>query len=152
MPLNEQTQMDVGERLWNAYEQCRIAWETPEPKQDGSLNYALTNVWPTIVTSYSGVEQAIKLLIALRKGVTVEKLVRPPRESGNRCRPFESHNLAELFDRLNAEEKRAIGRAGTQGPSPPRSGRPRTRPEGGCVALTTATRQRCRDPDVNAGI
>ena len=109
MPLNEQTQGDVGDRLWNAYEQCRTAWEMQEPKQDISLNYALTNAWPTVVTSYSGVEQAIKLLIALRKGLTVEELVRPPRESGNRCRPFESHNLAELFDQLDSEEKRAIG-------------------------------------------
>lgn len=109
MPLNEEQQWDVGERLWNAYKQCQSAWESQPAREEICGNYALTNAWPTIVTAYSGVEQAVKLLIALRKGLSVEELLKI-RGDGASGRPrFQSHNLACLFMELDPEAKTKIG-------------------------------------------
>ena len=64
--------------------------------------------WPTISAAYSGIEQTLKFLIALDKGLTVDELlvkdgiVENPEEEPNRRTKYLIHKLGTLFSRLDS--------------------------------------------------
>ena len=63
--------------------------------------------WPAISAAYSGIEQTLKFLIALDKGLTVDELlvedgiVENPEEEPNRRAKYRIHQLGTLLSRLD---------------------------------------------------
>ena len=85
----------------NAYDKARAAWESTPPVHELSPSYALSNIWPALTLSYSGIEQTLKFLLARARGLSVAELVALPRNASHEPhRSFRSHDLSWLFGQL----------------------------------------------------
>ena len=99
MPLTDAQRDAFSTRLESAYTQTRDLSETRPWAHELVPDYGLGREWPIITAAYSGIEQTLKFLIALHRGITIEVLI------GHRR--FRTHRLAFLFCHLDNETKRA---------------------------------------------
>ena len=100
---------EAGDRLSNAYDKVRAAWESTPPVRELSPSYALSNIWPALTMSYSGIEQILKYLLARARGLSVAELVALPRDASREPHgSFKSHDLSWLFGQLEPPVRTAI--------------------------------------------
>ncbi len=102
MPLSDDQRRAFATRLQSAYMHTRDLNETRPWVHEIVPDHALGQDWPIIISAYSGIEQTLKFLIALDRGISVEELT----GGGG----FRTHRLGFLFQHLEAERKRAAER------------------------------------------
>ena len=100
---------EAGERLSNAYEKVRRAWESTPPIRELSSSHAVSNIWPALTLSYSGIEQALKFLLARDRGISVRQLIDLPATASRAPqRRFNNHDLSWLFRQLEDGVRDAV--------------------------------------------
>ena len=100
---------EAGDRLSNAYDKVRSAWESTPPVHELSPSYALSNIWPALTMSYSGIEQTRKFLLARARGLSVAELIALPRSASREPHgSFRSHDLSWLFGQLDPPVRAAL--------------------------------------------
>ena len=86
---------EADERLSNACARVRRTWESTPAFQEMMPSHAVSNIWPAVTLSYSGVEQALRQLLALGRGLSVTQLIAlPATASRPPHRRFNSHDLS----------------------------------------------------------
>ena len=110
MPIRRNADAEAGDRLSNAYDKVRAAWESAPPIHEYSPSHAISNIWPALVLSYSGIEQSLKFLLARARDLSVSELIKlPAHESADPPkRTFKSHDLSWLFDQLHTDVRSAV--------------------------------------------
>lgn len=100
---------EAGERLSNAYEKVRRARESTPPIRELSTSHAVSNIWPALTLAYSGIEQALKFLLARDRGISVRQLVDLPANASRAPqRKFKNHDLSWLFGQLEDGVRDAV--------------------------------------------
>lgn len=98
--------VEAGERLSNAYEKVRAAWESTPPIHELSPSHAVSNIWPALTLSYSAIEQALKVLLARGRGISVPELIALPAAASHPPRRrFNSHDLSWLLGQLGQQDR-----------------------------------------------
>ena len=107
MPIDHETQHMITLRLRSAYGET-LAGYAQRPRRNELLgDVAVAQEWPAISAAYSGIEQTLKFLIALDKGLTVDELlvqdgiVENPEEEPVVHTKYRIHYLCTLFSRLD---------------------------------------------------
>ena len=110
MPIRRDADAEAGDRLSNAYDKVRAAWESAPPIREYSPSHAISNIWPALVLAYSGIEQSLKFLLARARDLSVSELIKlPAHESADPPeRTFRSHDLSWLFDQLNSDVRSGV--------------------------------------------
>ena len=114
MPLEEAHRDSLAIRLHAAYKQTSD-WNEARPwAHELVADYQLGQEWPVISAAYSGIEQTLKLLIALDMGKTIEELINlqdnEVQQVGRRRRrpAYLTHRLGFLFSKLDPGKREAV--------------------------------------------
>ena len=97
----------IVERLSTAFERTRSALESELVYVELNSDTELSSNWMVITASYCGLEQILKFLIAVERGLTIEELLDLTTEGANSTgkdsanrKSYRTHNLLELFSSL----------------------------------------------------
>ena len=107
MPIDPEAQHVITLRLRLAHEETLAGYAQRPLRNELLGDIVLGQEWPAISAAYSGIEQTLKFLIALDKGLTVDELlvkdgiVENPDEEPNRRTKYLIHRLGTLFSRLD---------------------------------------------------
>ena len=114
MPIDDEAQHAITLRLRFALEETLAGhWQRPL-RNELLAAVALGQEWPAISTAYSGIEQTLKFLIALDKGLTVDELllqngiVENPVEEPDRRTKYRIHQLGNLFSRMEPVTRSSV--------------------------------------------
>ena len=107
MPIDHEAQHAITLRLRFAHEETLAGYAQRPLRNELIGDVVLGQQWPAISAAYSGIEQTLKFLIALDKGLTVDELlvengiVENPEEEPPRRTKYRIHQLGTLFSRLD---------------------------------------------------
>ena len=114
MPIEEAQREAFTTRLESAYRRTRDGNEVRPWAHELVGDYELGQEWAAICSAYSGIEQTVKLLIALDTGKTTSEL-KTMREDPvqDRCQrrgkaPYRTHRVGFLFSRLEPARREAV--------------------------------------------
>ena len=106
MPMSKEENLEKVQRLHTAHRKTKeflenepLSWEL-HPGTDIARN------WTVLTAAYSGLEQKIQYLIAEEQGLHIAKLIEPRQNGRN---PYRTHDVSELFTKLEKPTQEAIG-------------------------------------------
>ena len=105
MPLDEARIDAYTTRLKSAYQRSLQEHLSHPHANELNPNFALGKDWSTICSAYSGIEQTLKLTIAVDAGLTINELLgtslrRAPPQRRNGPQDHKTHDLGVLFSQL----------------------------------------------------
>ena len=114
MPIDDDARSAITLRLRTAYAETCECYARKPAWIEIVGDVALAQLWYSIGTTYSGIEQTLKYLIALHKHLTIDELlvengiVENPGEEPERRTRYRIHKLGTLFSRLDRQTKEAV--------------------------------------------
>ena len=114
MPIDDDARVAITLRLRTAYAETHESYARKPAWIEILGDLALAQLSITIGSTYSGIEQTLKYLIALHKDLTVDELlaangiVKNPGEEPEQRERYRIHELGTLFSRLDRQTKEAV--------------------------------------------
>ena len=106
MPMSKEEKLEKVQRLHTAHRKTKEFLENEPPSWELHPGTDIARNWTVITAAYSGLEQTIQYLIAEEQGLHIAKLIEPRQNGRN---PYRTHDVSELFTKLEKPTQEAIG-------------------------------------------